>query len=297
MSAEVTACVREFYCLQALEVLAKTDQFRHSHQRWRRDLFEYKSLYTKKLAETMFDYSTLVCFGEMRHGYHKCEYHNPFIPNGCEHSRSSSYETAREYTPISILKSGFDIFGRDWNEDSYGGGAWKLIAEVALNRASGLRGWDIDEVFVDRCVDLSHNGSIYFDKTDADIFYVDSVREYKKYLDFKRYARPEEILRGSFVSLRLYSLVMRAVTLGIIPSMELCHLEFESIEFILNYTPIEWGNSALPNTLLRSPGDDEEDYCDEEEECYEDEERIEEDEEENGDTNQNYYCYKISAVP
>ena len=114
-----------------------------------RDFQEYLAD-TENLACAMFDYSTLVCFGEMRHGAQYCSMCNPCVPYARE--RDESYRSAIRFTPDSILDSAYSLFTEGKWESGYGGAAWALIAEVALNRLRQKEGWSIDEVFIDRCV-------------------------------------------------------------------------------------------------------------------------------------------------
>ena len=268
--AEITGCVREFYCLQAVELLARADKFLRSHERWVRDFQEYKQRYTENLANAMLDYSVLVCFGEMRHGAQYCSRYNPNVPYARE--RDESYRSAIQFTPDSILDSAYSLFTEGEWDISYGGAAWALIAEVALNRLRQKDVWCIDEVFIDRCVDLSHNGSIYFDKTETGIFWLMNETYYKAFLYRKRYSPPEVLLRSEIVSETLSKLIKRAICLKIIPDIIVPaeQQNNEELDVITNYARVEWGETILRNELEWSDYDDE-DYEEDEEETYDEE--------------------------
>lgn len=265
--AEITGCVREFYCLQAVELLARADEFLRSHERWVRDFQEYKQRYTENLANAMLDYSVLVCFGEMRHGAQYCSMYNPSVPYARE--RDESYRSAIRFTPDSILDSAYSLFTEGEWESGYGGAAWALIAEVALNRLRQKEGWCINEVFIDRCVDLSHNGSIYFDKTETGIFWLMDETSYKAFLYRKRYSPPEVLLGSEIVSETLSQLIKRAICLKIIPDIIVPaeQQDNEELDVITNYARVEWGETILHNKLGWSEYDDEDD----EEETYDEE--------------------------
>lgn len=269
----VTSAVQEFYILQAISTISKVEPFRHSHERWRNDFERYKKAFTEHLAVAIFDYTTLVVFGEMRNAEGHASKYNMFVPGGV--GRSSAYHTARKYTPISILEAGVSLFREAKWESGYGGDKWAVIAETALKKAQGLPGWCVPEVFIDRCVDLTHNGSIYFDKIDANIFFLEDFFGYKVLLDKKRYCTPGELIEYyGWLSKDIVSLANRAKTLGIIdPAIRAEIYDSNYTMTVLNYEPIHWGTKWIPNAIEDNCDyneyneDEEDDYG--EEECFE----------------------------
>lgn len=276
MMAEATAAINEFYGLMSLDALlvgnSKFEPFRHSHKRWMEDFIEYRNLYIDKLEQVIYDYTVLVVGGELRHASEYCSFALEGFPYA--NSRSDAYELVKDFSPDFILAAGEEGFSKYEWEEGYGGRLWADIA-----RAGTLRNKLGKIGFIDHCVDLSHNNSVYFDKSDSDIFWLYSLSMYENFLDQKRYEKPEVVLSNIFMSPMLYRLVQRGITLGFLPktiylkpflytteSIEndyMLQVVLNTNEFILNYSPIEWGTKSLP--MCWEPtgyrfGDDEDDY-------------------------------------
>ena len=260
---DILPAVEEFYALEA--VLAqvycerKLEPFRHSHARWERDFSSFREQYNSRLATAIYDYTAVTVAGEMRHGYVRAsKYILGYFDD--ETSRTSVYRECIKYTPDSLLSAGSRLFGEiiEWHR-SYGGPKWEVIARAGLRKASLP-----DSVFIDHCVDLSHNGSVYFDK-GADIFFINGFDTYKKYLDFKRQCEPRQLMEYVLGS-RFNRLILRAITLGIIDipipqkaDSENCGLPLfwrhnnstvnETESNILNYQSPQWGHTPLPFLL------------------------------------------------
>lgn len=212
----ILALARSFYVVQALEAAtlnaAKFEPFRHSHARFQNDFTLYKNWFIKKLARAMHDYTTTVVAGELRH----CKGQARIAPKNIQpwraRSRSQVFSDAHtQYSATSILDAGVYYFNPQNNRWSagFGGAKWMQIAKAGL-----YFGNLPDAVFIDHCVDLSHNNSVYFDK-GAGIFTLSSGSEYKEFLDFK-YTAPLEDVLGLPTGKELAKLVERAENIGII---------------------------------------------------------------------------------
>uniref|UniRef100_UPI0032608329 hypothetical protein n=1 Tax=Clostridium sp. NkU-1 TaxID=1095009 RepID=UPI0032608329 len=108
-----------------------------------------------------------------------------------DQSRNDVYRDCSVYNKSDILKAGLRMFDTErvaWSS-SFGGEKWKQIAKAGL-----LKGKVRDIIFVDHCVDLSHNCSIYFDKK-AGIFFLQYLTQYKELLDLKQVCEPQVLLR------------------------------------------------------------------------------------------------------
>lgn len=282
---EILHAVREFYALQLMDSLRHPN---NCYEKWLRDFGAYKSQYNKQFANMLYDYTVLAVAGEMRHGGRQSEYYNPNVPIGG--SRSSAMEYAKGYTPQSVLEAGKSLFeDGGWHDSSFGGDAWADIACVGLTRE------DVgDVIFIDSCVYLSHNGSFYFDKTDAGIFCILSVSDYGNFLNQKRHYSPEQLVADGClrVSVELLALIKRGVYLGILPQY-LADIRYGSSKHdddicrVFQYEPVQWGFTALPDELIHSSvylshfedgedDDDDDDAWEEEDVCGEEEEAQEE---------------------
>lgn len=246
---DILFSIKEFYAFEALSALAKPENFRHSHERWMRDFDGIKMQYNCMLANIIYDYTVMVVAGEMRHGHTRSSHHIAGFYDDTT-SREGVYRECIRYSSNSILTAGMTLFGprTNWN-NSFGGEKWHAIAEAGLKKTN----WS-DVLFIDHCVDLTHNGSIYFDK-NTDIVKPLTGRQLSKYhrfLDFKRYCSPEQLLEGPQSS-TINCLTSRAVILGIIdapPNHISCDLNFDMNEkVILSYQPVVWGSEILQDRL------------------------------------------------
>lgn len=276
MFAEATVAINEFYGLMSLDALlvgnTKFEPFRHSHKRWLDDFIEYRNLYIDKLEQAIYDYTVLVVGGELRHAGDCCSFALEGFPY--IHTRSTAYALVKDFSPAFILAAGEEGFSKYEWEAGYGGSLWADIA-----RAGTLRNKLGKIGFIDHCIDLSHNSSVYFDKSDSGIFWLESSAMYRSFLDQKRNEKPEVVLSNISKSPMLYRLVQRGITLGFLPdtiylkpflytSESVKHgynlqIVLNTNKFILNYSPIEWGTKRLP--MCWEPtgyrfSDDEDDY-------------------------------------
>lgn len=256
--------VAEFYALQTLELLAKADQFKRSHEKWLRDFHEYKRLFENKFANALFDYTALVVYGELRHSRRRCGLHHPNIPQGGP--RSGSYVEAEKYSPAFIAEAGLLLFYEYEWETAYGGERWGAIAKALHRRVNKLNHFDNDVVFIDHCVDLSHNSSHYLDKPESDIFYTSCKSAYTGILNNKAEADDPVWLLGYLtLSHRLHKLTIRGVNLGILPEDTPQEKASDSrdnhVERLLGYRSIEWGEKypeVSPQVLVEYEEEEEE---------------------------------------
>jgi len=241
--------VQEFYAIEAIVAMLSGTQdnnfepMRHSHSRWYRDFNNFRNEYITKFASAIFDYTVLVVAAELRHckkwaSQYLKEYYT------AELSRDEVYMDCSAYDARDILKAGIRMFDAGlvlWNSH-YGGDKWKQIAKAGL-----MKGKVSDCVFIDHCVDLSHNNSIYFDK-QARIFDLHDLFVYKQFLDLKRCCKPKALIEEK-QGLRFNQLLQRANNLNIIKvrATEAYHLSVrdENESVLLDYRPVKWGSMRL----------------------------------------------------
>ena len=254
--------VNEFYALMGIEAIAKTEPFRHSHERWNRDFTEYRERYVKQFANAVYDYTVLATAGEMRHAKRQSNYCFPdFDSTFGSHGRVHVYRNM-QYDPIQLLQCAVMIFDSENNTwgTGYGGQPWCNIAKAGL-----MKGRVPDVVFADHCVDLSHNSAVYFDKAGTGILELESDSNYKEFLTFKYEADPIDLIRRTGKSTHTEGLIERAVNLGILPVK--CVQPYRKInpwglfgsysadkatELVLRYEPIEFGTETINGDIERT---------------------------------------------
>ena len=175
-------------------------------------------------------------------------YLSSYIDSGF--SRNSIYHNCNQYNPYDIIRAGIRLFDEshnDW-EDYYGGNKWKNIAKSALMYKKTP-----DIVYIDHCVDLSHNNSVYFDK-GADIFLLSNQYNYLDMLDDKKFRSPMYFLtKYCWKEFPLFcKLYQRATFLELVPYFECAFMYFTEEEvfsktesLVLSYAPINWENEQL----------------------------------------------------
>lgn len=240
-------CAREFYVFEAMEILAQNKPserepyglipFKKSHEKWEEDFRWYKSRFISGFASAIYDYIIKTVAGELRHCYNRCSYCiNGYMQDKIDiDCRDDVFENIKYFNPNEILKYGEFLFDPVWTtwDSGYGGAKWQNIA-----KAGKLYKKMPDAVFIDHCVDLSHNNSSFFDK-GASIFLLKGSSTYLDFLGMKRYASPKEVLEHSeVVSAAVEALLRRGVVLGILPSelnsLTICHFHrlFDKIAFV-----------------------------------------------------------------
>lgn len=241
--------VQEFYAIEAISALLSFNQgshlepMRHSHSRWFHDFSDFWNEYILKFASAIYDYTVSVVAAELRHCRLKAsQYIQDYYSS--DQSRDEVYRDCAVYNKSDILKAGLRMFDTErviWSS-SFGGEKWKQIAKAGL-----LKGKVSDCVFIDHCVDLSHNCSIYFDKK-AGIFFLQNLPQYKELLDLKRICTPRVLLRTR-QGVQFNRLLFRANTLHILEGKAEGdpHLSdySEAETLLLDYRPVVWGNKRL----------------------------------------------------
>ena len=241
--------VQEFYAIEAMTALLSSQQnnrlepMRHSHSRWHQDFHDFRSEYINCFASAIYDYTVLVVAAELRHCYDQSsQYIRDYYTSGM--SRDAVYEECVIYDDLDILSAGirmFDTFKVNWRS-SYGGDKWKQIAKAGL-----MKGKIDDCVFIDHCVDLSHNNSVYFDKR-AGLFYLHNLSEYRSFLDLKRYCTPHSLIKAQ-QGYDFNQLLRRADNLNIIDVGETEESDTdgrnEAESLLFEYRPIKWGGKRL----------------------------------------------------
>ena len=245
----ISLLVQEFYAIEAVYAMlagkgyGDYDPFRHSHARWYADFTAFRSAYISQFASAIYDYTALVVAAELRHARDKASYYlKGYYTTSQE--REEVYGDCTVYDPQDILKAGLKLFDTGWNawQDSFGGKKWRQIAKSGL-----MKNLVSDCVFVDHCVDLSHNNSVYFDK-GAGIFRLVGKEGYSDFLDFKRICKPQALLQRGNGRL-LGKLLFRADNLGILRGFRPADLFSDSFDreesLLLAYQPIRWGKIRL----------------------------------------------------
>lgn len=245
---DILMAVREFYVIQATEALLATngkfEPYRKSHERVYADFTDFSNRYVPQLARLIYDYTVKVCAGEMRHAGASSRYSLvEFDCSAC--SRSWTYMHCERYTDISLLKAGIAIFDEinQWNA-GFGGEKWQKIAEAGLlyHRVPAA-------VFIDHCVDLTHNGSIYFDK-GAGLVRLSGTQRYINFLDWKYIASPKQLISVCIVGETLYKILQRMANVGILDFRPHERHEGDTTEWeILEYEAIEWGTRTLSDKI------------------------------------------------
>lgn len=231
----------DFYGLQCLQAVAvpNVDAFSPSQNRWLGDFDAYQAAYQKKLARAIYDYLALICFGEARHAKNRASHYVKDLPTCYE--RSTQYDHASQYNPQQFLPVLEELFEVAKWDSGYGGGSWARIA-----RAAQMYGTVPDAVFVDHCVDLSHNNSLCFNKEEADIFTLRCATGYKTMLDRKASWCPTSFI-DEYVnnfSYAVYSLLVRAQRLGLINN-NIPQIEITNDADEWEYEPIKWGSRVV----------------------------------------------------
>lgn len=288
---EIGNLIRIFYVIESVSALLINNMgfvpFKHSHEKWRSDFDEFSRNFVSSLARLLFDYTALVVAGEIRHCDRRAD-HEPreYISFVGSYSRDYVYNIdAKDYDPQSLLRLGEKVFDEhkvSWRY-RYGGDKWRIISKAGL-----MYGKVPDSVFIDHCVDLTHNGSIYFDK-GAGLLYLEggnqNFNEYLDYLDMKKMASPRAVIRKTFcISSEMFSLLRRGIDMGILPIEDYgvrgprwekeARTEDGNGKLLFPH-PVDWGTRWISTALAKNANRFDE-YG---ERIYRDEDEDEEDEE------------------
>jgi len=241
--------VQEFYAIEAISAMLSVNQgsnfepMRHSHSRWYGDFHDFRAEYIIKFASAIYDYTVSVVAAELRHCRERAsQYMTEYYTTS--QSRDAVYAECSVYNAHDVLSAGIRMFDTNhvtWNS-GYGGDKWKQIAKAGL-----MKGKVSDCVFIDHCVDLSHNNSIYFDKS-ARIFLLQDRVKYQNFLDLKRNCEPQSLIttKQGFNFNRLF---FRANNLNIIETQTMDNTDLsdrnKAESLLFSYRPIVWGAKRL----------------------------------------------------
>ena len=257
---EVFDSVLNFYLIENLKlVISRNPNFniwRPSHKKLWDDIENYKEMYDKHFARAIYDYIVMIVAAEMRHASEYCEmYFRNYQFKRNEYSRSEVYEEASVvYQPQDILRAGVFLFSKDW-DSAYGGPKWGQIA-----KSGTYYGKMKDSIFIDHCVDLSHNNSTFFDK-GAGIFSMrTSTDSYQCLLQYKYEISGErffELYDNKIINPVIRKFIERAYALGLtkfkLPETDWSYVvekDYRLFRNVLDYQPIEWvGKEKFDCTL------------------------------------------------
>ena len=261
MSMDIMNLVEEFYQIQAVEVFMAMNgtfvPFKHSHEKWMADFTQFKQEFYARLGRAIYDYTVLLCAGELRYAHSQADY--GFEWYASHRDRSEIWYLCTRYSDREIIRAaliGFNPEKVHW-ASSFGGEKWYNIA-----KAGNMYHKVPTEVFIDHCVDLSHNSSCYFDK-GAEIFNLRSQSTYLEYLTKKRYAEDPTELFTLPKGQRFMSLVMRARTLGLVnwvfnskllghPYVRRNKLGWNDEDELFSRHYIDWGTDTINTKLVPS---------------------------------------------
>jgi hypothetical protein len=183
---QVLPVITSLYAAQDLQCRIRAELESNSVRSWHlrerfawlgHEIQQWLDQVTPPLARAFFDYTALVCAGEARWAVQRCAYCWDEWVDG-EHGRSDAWDDAVQYNPYDLLSESQKLFEMYWRGNGYGGKKWAQIAKVGQ-----LYKKVPDSVFIDLCVDLSHNSGVYLDK--GIIFYFSDPSHYRVILDLK----------------------------------------------------------------------------------------------------------------
>jgi hypothetical protein len=200
------------------------------------------------LAAAFFDYIVATCAGELRHAHRCANQHYDGFPTGFSHHRASASAFALQYEPRSTLKACLKSFTDGEWQNGYGGEAWAKIAKAGLMYKE-----QPDIVFIDHCVDLSHNSGTFLDK--GIVFLEEDITRYVLLLESKKYAKKPIDFLTALISLKA------PVSLGMVPLIGKMAEDDEVVRKInlqadFRYDPVVWGDLPFPFVLVKSFDED-----------------------------------------
>lgn len=300
---DATAAVTSVYALQDLRERIRQEVKSSSVRSWHlrdelhfldHDVQQALDTYVPNLARAFFDYTALACAGEARHAATKCSVHwYGYKDSGWQ--RRTLWEEALAYNPRDLLVECEKLFEEEWRSENYGGDAWARIA-----RTGQLYGQVPDLVFIDLCVDLSHNSGNYLDK--GVIFYLSCVDHYRWVLDTKFRGKLLDYDKScAYPFFAIPTLYVLPDVREVLQAGALLYLFPRPLSTIVSrWTSLDdtdmvvWGNEAFRPEVITSD-EDEEDEEEQEDEEYE-EEYEEEEEEEEEEEDEDCYCCATEAT-
>lgn len=276
--------VANFYAINLLKGLMTLSPLidAKSYQKLWQDLIEYEGRYNKQLALMFYEHTVLAVQCELRHCKKMSEF---FIPNFFGDGWYKNYDDKRcyachEFEPKSILKAGSWLFNEDnncwfmdyWDKFSYGGDMWKIIS------SGGLKYGQLpDSVFIDHMVDLQHNNALFMLKETGEFTYTARLgpATYEKLLNDKKDFGISDFIHGYvhylcddvLSMIRRYQYITKETMID--PKRLLTYkvhrdiLCEKSVELLLRYKPIKWGNKMVSLSNLQKSPPHETDYDEE----------------------------------
>lgn len=279
--------VVNFYALELIKgkMVVSPKHFSRSWDKLWDDINNYSEQYNSKLANMFYDHIIKCVQCELRH----CKNHSEFyIPNFYGDGWFKNYDDQMCYAsfafnPTEILRAGKWLFDDNNNywcyEDEvceYGGEAWQDISEAGLEH-----GKVSDIIFIDHLIDLEHNNEVVLFKPTG--LFMHTARFgtaiYYEMLKDKRYQDDDFIRKYSgYLCQEVLQFISRYQYLSrdvLIPETDLVkyrsHLDKfceKSVELLLNYKPIRWGNKMVSLSNLQKSPLHETDYDEEDGDWY-----------------------------
>lgn len=157
-----------FYSLNGILSIIEKEffNFQHSVEKLRVDMREYYNYICDILAQMIYEYTYLACFGELRYMQSKIDQENVQILSKRFKNNTRDRITyvkycfnAYNYSKSSIERVSEFLFKNFNWDDSFGGMAWYYIIKLIK-----LYGVMPNEIFIDHCVDIEHNTGSYLNK-------------------------------------------------------------------------------------------------------------------------------------
>lgn len=238
-SIEILNVVKAFYQIQAVDMIKHPVEADRRHRYWSDEFKYYKDIFIDQFEQAIYDYTVLAVGGEARHAKFKASVYNPNFPcNG--KSRTVAMNKMVQYNPDDIVTNALYLFKNASWGNAYGGRLWEFIADSVAKRNE----WGTKTIFIDHCIDLSHNGGCYFDKSDYGIFWVSSGQDYKQFLDFKLVCSPTQLLTDYYIiGKELFKLINSGIRLHILPAIRCTYDNANTIGInrLMQYRRIDWG--------------------------------------------------------
>lgn len=265
--------VVNFYALELIKgkMIVSPKHFSRSWDKLWDDINNFSEQYNSKLAAMFFDHIVKCVQCELRH----CKNHSElYIPNFYGDGWFKNFNdqmcyASSVFNPTEILRAGkwlFDDNNNYWCFEEevceYGGEAWQDISEAGLEYQKVS-----DSIFIDYLIDLEHNNAVVLFKLTGLFMHTPrfGMTLYLEMLDDKRY-RDNDFIRkySGYLCQEVLQFISRYQYLSrdeLVPEMELIkyksHLDKlceKSVELLLKYKPVQWGNKHVPmEDLQKAP--------------------------------------------
>lgn len=239
----ILSAVKSFYQIQAVDMIKHPVEADRRHRYWSDEFKYYKDIFIDQFEQAIYDYTVLAVGGEARHAKFKASVYNPNFP--CHgHNRTVAMNKMVQYNPDDIVTNALYLFKNGSWGNAYGGRLWGFIADAVAKRNE----WGTKTIFIDHCIDLSHNGGCYFDKSEYGIFRVRNGQDYERFLDFKLVCSPTQLLTFYYIiGKELFKLINSGIRLHILPAI-CCRYDNSNtigINRLMQYRRIDWGMKPI----------------------------------------------------